>query len=162
MSNRTDVCPHCGRAVESAQEFCPDCGAWLYGGSAWPAPPPPIPASPARETGFDDDAEPVPLILPETPPFPVAAVAMRFGLLLLTLALGGVWIWAERMIVTGDDWAYWNHTWVAAAVLTLMLAGWWLWDAVRRGRRDGWERAWRLWEPPGAARAGTITDRVGS
>jgi len=150
MSNRVDVCPHCGRKVEPGEEFCAACGAWLYGGPAWPAPPPPLPDSPPRETELDDDAEPVPLIIPEAPRFPVAVVARRIALALATLALASIWIWADRMIVTGDDWAYWDQTWVAAAALTLSLAGWWLWDAVRRGRRQGWDRAWRLWEPPGS------------
>lgn len=149
MSNRVDGCPHCGRKAKPDEEFCPACGAWLYGGPAWPAPPPPMPAIPARGAGFDEDAEPVPLAIPDAPRPSVAVVAGRIALLVVTLVLAAIWIWAERMIVTGNDWAYWDHTWVAAAVSTLLLAGWWLRDAVRRGRRDGWDRAWRLWEPPG-------------
>ncbi len=146
MSSRVDTCPHCGRHTESNEEFCTHCGAWLYGGPEWPAPPRsvPVPATPAQEL----NAEPVPLSLPDSTGPDVAGIVLRSLVVLVSIAAGVVWFVAERMIVDRDDRANWDIVWIAAAAVTLLLVAWLVVDAARRGRSLGWDHAWRLWEPP--------------
>jgi len=146
MPPRVDACPHCGRHTESNEEFCTTCGAWLYGGSEWPAPPQAIPVP---ETGPPDPhADPVPLTLPDTTGPGSAGVALRLGILALTVAAGGTWFLAERMIVDRDDRLNWDIAWIAAAAIAIVGGCWIVFDAYRRGQTRGWDQAWRVWEPP--------------
>ncbi len=145
MPPRVDTCPHCGRQVETDEEFCTACGAWLYGGPQWPAPPQAVPVPERRVT--DPDAEPVPLQLGQSGT-PGSGRAVRVAIVLLAVAAGVAWAYAERMIVARDDRLNWDIAWIVAATITVLLGVWLLVDAVRRGRTCGWAHGWRVWEPP--------------
>jgi hypothetical protein len=147
MPPRAENCPHCGRKVEANEEFCIACGAWLYGGPAWPPPPrtTPLPPPPMRES--DPNDEPVPLQLPPSPSGTGATVA-RVAIALATAISAVAWTYAERMIVNDDDRLNWDIAWIVAATITVLLGLWLLMDAVRRGRALGWDHSWRVWESP--------------
>ena len=66
-----------------------------------------------------------------------AGVALRLGILALTVAAGGTWFLAERMIVDRDDRLNWDIAWIAAAAIAIVGACWLAYDAYRRGQTQG-------------------------
>lgn len=89
-----------------------------------------------------------PLKFNDRPARSTASVLGRIMLFMLTLIGTGIWIYSELMILDSDDWLDWNTIWFVAAVVSIVLWLGILIDAIRRGRYNGWNRFFRVWERP--------------